>query len=159
MSDTAIKEFYRKHATKTKVTARILKIASFIPGLIPGKKVLDVGCGSKVLTTCMQVYAYVTAIDIDEDIYKWDSGKKYDVVTCFDVLEHLPDVPRAIERLRYFCKEGGLILVNLPEHQDKSQPIDNLVALTDILNLGKLVYLENYKCTNIESYNFMVFER
>jgi len=154
-----IKEYYHAHAERKKISRRILKIISLIPELIQDKDVLDVGCGTKVLTTCMRVYAKsVVGIDIDDDLYVWDDGHKYEVVCCFDVLEHVPDVPKAIERLKLFCKDGGLILVNQPENQHPLQPIDNIVPVESLLSLGKLVYLEHYDFLQLkEKYNFMVF--
>jgi len=156
-----IKEYYHEHAKRKKISARILKIISLVPDLIRRKEVLDVGCGTKVLTTCMRVYAKsVTGIDIDEDLYTWDDGKEYEVVCCFDVLEHVPDVPKALERLKKFCKKGGLILINQPENQHPLQPIDNIVPIESLIGLGKLVYLEYYAFNELkEAYNFMVFVR
>jgi len=153
-----IKEYYHDHAQRKKISARILKIISLIPSLITNKKVLDVGTGNKIITTCMKVYADVTGIDIDEDLYVWDDGNEYDVVCCFDVLEHVPDVPKALEKLKKFCKKGGLIIVNQPECQHPLQPIDNLVPIESLFGLGKLVYLEHYSFAHLkEAYNFMVF--
>lgn len=158
-SQIYIKDFYHKHSKKHKITARILTIVSYLPSFIIGKKILDVGCGNELLTTCMKVYADVDGIDIDEDILKYESDIKYDVVTCFDVFEHLTDVPKAIEQVKKLCKPGGLILVNQPEQQDPKQPIDNLVTLRELMDLGKLVFLDNYSVFKNESYFFMVFVR
>jgi SAM-dependent methyltransferase len=160
-SEPKVKEFYRKRAERKNLSARMLKIVSLVPKYITGRNVLDAGSGNLVITTCMDVYSYVTAIDIEDNIYEYEpkDNKKFDVVCCFDVLEHLPDVPLALERLKHFCKDGGLILVNIPEQKDNKQPIDNLVEIKDLLGLGKLIYLERYVCYVNESYNFMVFIR
>ena len=126
---------------------------------IIGKSVIDVGCGNKFITKCMSVYATVKGIDIDEDIFKYQNNDVYDVVTCFDVLEHVDGVYKALENIKYLCKIGGIIIINQPEQRDESQPIDNIVSLNILMKLGKLIYLENYAFSPKESYNFMVFSK
>jgi len=155
-----VKEYYHEHSNRQKVSARILKIINFIPNYIAGRTVLDVGCGNQLITTCMKVFAKsVKGIDIDDDIYTYKSDVQYDVVTCFDVFEHLHNVPAAIEQVKKFCKPGGFILVNQPELQHPTQPIDNIVPIEALFGLGKLVYLEHYVFSQlIERYNFMVFQ-
>jgi len=161
LSTAEVKEFYKNHSQRKVLSPRMLKIASYFPNyLYGGKKILDVGCGNKILTTFMSVYsAEVDAIDIEEDILTYESNVKYDVVACFDLFEHLTDVPRAVQQVVKLCKPGGLILVNLPLYQDKSQPIDNLVHKESLSGLGELVFLERYGFSENEMYNFMVFER
>jgi len=155
-----VKEYYHKHSQVKKISARILRILHYVPKYVINKDILDVGCGNRIITTCMSVYGNVTGIDIDDDVYEYKTDKKYDVVCCFDVFEHLPDVSKAIEKVRGFCKPGGLILVNQPEVQHPIQPIDNLVPIDSLFGLGKLVFLENYAFAHLgEVYNFMVFVR
>ncbi len=107
----------------------------------------------------MGVYANVKGIDIDEDITIYKEDKKYMVVTCFDVLEHVEDLHKAIDNIKALCHDGGLIIINQPEQEDKTQPIDRVVPLDILLHIGKLVYLENYRFSINESYNFMVFKK
>ena len=158
-SSSSIKEFYHNHAKDLKVSGRILKIISLIPKWVQGMSVLDVGCGTRLITSCMGVYANVKGIDIDEDITIYKEDKKYMVVTCFDVLEHVEDLHKAIDNIKALCHDGGLIIINQPEQEDKTQPIDRVVPLDILLHIGKLVYLENYRFSINESYNFMVFKK
>lgn len=130
-----------------------------VPPLIHKKSVIDVGCGNRLLTTCMSVYAQVKGIDIDDDICSYTYPHTFDVVTCFDVLEHVEDLNKAKLNIYDLCRYGGLIIVNQPEQCDKSQPIDNQVELKDLEDLGKLIYLEHYQVGVNESYNFMVFRK
>jgi len=158
-SSDYIKDYYRKRSKKMKVSARHLKILSLVPPLIANRSVLDVGCGNRFITTCMSIYApSIKGIDIDDDILTYKSDVQYDVVTCFDVFEHLTNLQKALDNIKNLCKANGLIIVNQPEMIDKKQPIDNIVPIEKLMCLGKLVYLENYRFSKQEFYNFMVFQ-
>ena len=157
-SQNSIKEFYKKHSQELRFSHRIFKILSLIPSWVYQKTVLDVGCGNCFITKAMNVYGTVTGIDIEGDICTYKSDIKYDVVTCFDVLEHVENFYEAVVNILDLCKPGGLVIVNQPEHTDSSQPIDNLVTLGSLMHFGKPIYLENYQSGKNESYNFIVFK-
>ena len=95
--------------------------------------VLDVGCGGGLLAEAMaQRGARVTGVDrspkalsvarlhaeqagVDVDYQENDAEtwaqthqQTYDVVTCLEVLEHVPDVPRAVAACAAMLKPGGL---------------------------------------------------
>ena len=157
-SQTSTKEFYRKHSEQIRLTPRVLKIIGSIPQWILNRSVLDVGCGNGFITKCMSVYADVKGIDIEDDIQTYTEDNQYDVVTCFDVLEHIENRCSALYNIQNLCKKGGLIIVNQPEQTDPTQPFDKIVTPKCLEVLGKLIYLENYQVGKNESYNFMVFK-
>lgn len=47
---------------------------------------------------------------LDEADIKW-SGREYDLVTAFDVMEHLGDVRQGLRNIKQFLKPGGLALI------------------------------------------------
>ncbi|WP_323844661.1 bifunctional 2-polyprenyl-6-hydroxyphenol methylase/3-demethylubiquinol 3-O-methyltransferase UbiG [Microbulbifer magnicolonia] len=99
---------------------------------VAGKKLLDVGCGGGILTEAMaQRGAEVTGIDMGEaplnvaKLHALESGVKvdyrripveelareqpasFDIVTCLEMLEHVPDPASVIRACADLVKPGG----------------------------------------------------
>jgi 2-polyprenyl-6-hydroxyphenyl methylase/3-demethylubiquinone-9 3-methyltransferase len=99
---------------------------------LDGKRVLDVGCGGGILSEGMTARgAIVTGIDLADkplkvaELHLLESGRKveyrkmsaedmaleqpghYDIVTCCEVLEHVPDPASTVRACRQALKPGG----------------------------------------------------
>ncbi len=99
---------------------------------LAGKRVLDVGCGGGILSEAMAAHgADVTGIDLSEKALKvaqlhlLESGRQvayrkvavealareqagmYDVVTCMEVLEHVPDPGSQVAACAALLRPGG----------------------------------------------------
>lgn len=112
---------------------------------LSGKKVIDVGCGGGILSESMaQRGAEVTGIDMGEAplavarIHAEKSGVtvnyrhstaeqmaeenpgRYDVVTCLEMLEHVPDPSSVIEACSKLVKPGGHVFFSTINRNPKS---------------------------------------
>lgn len=102
-----------------------------------GKNILDVGCGGGILAESMaQRGATVSAIDMGEEqiqvakLHALESGvqlnyqqttaeahaeehqQSYDVITCMEMLEHVPDPSSVIAACTSMLKPGGKLFVS-----------------------------------------------
>lgn len=120
---------------------------NYIDSLAPlaGKKVLDVGCGGGILSEAMaQRGADVTGIDMGEanlttaKLHALESGVKvdyqciavetlaaqqpesFDVVTCLEMLEHVPDPASIIRSCHKLVKPGGQVFFSTINRSPKS---------------------------------------
>ncbi|CAM5310697.1 bifunctional 2-polyprenyl-6-hydroxyphenol methylase/3-demethylubiquinol 3-O-methyltransferase UbiG [Thauera mechernichensis] len=112
---------------------------------LAGKKVLDVGCGGGILAESMSaVGADVTGIDLSEKalsvarLHLFESGHKvdyrlvsaeafadenpaaFDVVTCMEMLEHVPDPASTIAACARLVKPGGHVFFSTLNRNLKS---------------------------------------
>ena len=102
-----------------------------------GKRVLDVGCGGGLLSEAMaRAGATVTGIDLAPltievaELHALDSGLpvryvrqaaemhalehagEYDVITCMEMLEHVPDPAGVLRALHTLVKPGGRVFLS-----------------------------------------------
>jgi len=112
---------------------------------ISGKKVLDVGCGGGILTESMSKEgALVTGIDLSTkalkvaELHQLESGvsvryqsisaedlarnepESFDVVTCMEMLEHVPNPASVVQACANLCKPGGTIFFSTLNRNPKS---------------------------------------
>ena len=120
---------------------------NYIDGVaaISGKKVLDVGCGGGILAESMAVRgADVTGIDLAEKplkvakLHLLETGHKvdyrliaaedlaaqqpeqFDVVTCMEMLEHVPDPASIVRACAQLVKPGGYLFFSTISRNPKS---------------------------------------
>ncbi|MGL1833278.1 bifunctional 2-polyprenyl-6-hydroxyphenol methylase/3-demethylubiquinol 3-O-methyltransferase UbiG [Rhodocyclaceae bacterium SMB388] len=112
---------------------------------LAGKQVLDVGCGGGILSESMAALdAEVTGIDLSEKalgvarLHLFESGLKvdyhhvsaeafadehaarFDVVTCMELLEHVPDPSSTVRACAKLVKPGGHVFFSTLNRNLKS---------------------------------------
>ena len=112
---------------------------------LEGLKVLDVGCGGGLLTEAMAALgASVTGIDLGDAplavarLHLHESGlgidyrkisaedlaaevqNEFDVVTCLEMLEHVPDPSAVVRACAMLCKPGGHLYFSTINRNPKS---------------------------------------
>jgi 2-polyprenyl-6-hydroxyphenyl methylase/3-demethylubiquinone-9 3-methyltransferase len=112
---------------------------------LAGKTVLDIGCGGGILAESMaKKGADVTGIDLSEkalkvaDLHSLESGvrvryekiaaedlavrepARYDVVTCMEMLEHVPDPASIVRACADLVKPGGHVFFSTINRNPKS---------------------------------------
>jgi len=119
----------------------------FIDGIasLQGKRVLDVGCGGGILSESMsQQGAQVVGIDLGEkalkvaQLHSLESGvqvdyrlvaverlaaespESFDVVTCMEMLEHVPDPAAIVAACSRLVKPGGTVFFSTINRNPKA---------------------------------------
>jgi len=118
-----------------------------------GQRVLEVGAGTGNLTQFLRDRDVVVATDVDPayvellrrrfehsanvDVALFDlaspvppelTGRRFDTIICLNVLEHVEDDRRAVERMRDLLQPGGRLLLLVPAHQALYGTIDEAIG-------------------------------
>lgn len=107
--------------------------AKFVRNYVRNNSVIDFGCGSGgFLHNIMDIASSVAGIELErekreflknEGITCYESidvlpDEKFDVITLFHVLEHLPDPVAILDKLKSHLNDGGKIIIETPNADD-----------------------------------------
>lgn len=133
--DEIVTIYKELHKGREKLDKRFKKFFERHPSLY-NKKILDLGCGDGVFIEALTPNNELYGVDIDKrsievarqrglkNLYNMDVeefinyakeiGLRFDLITMFDLLEHLTDPKKVLEKLKSILKPSGLIVGTLP---------------------------------------------
>jgi len=108
----------------------------FARGFADGRRVLDIACGAGYgsLMLAEAGAVKVTGVDLNQDVVAYarehysadnldfaqgdvcafgETGA-FDLITCFETIEHVPDHRAALDNLRRVVEPGGMLIVSSP---------------------------------------------
>jgi 2-polyprenyl-6-hydroxyphenyl methylase/3-demethylubiquinone-9 3-methyltransferase len=134
-------EFRPLHEINPLRLAHIERLA----GGIAGKRIVDVGCGGGILAEAMAAKgATVTGIDLADKplkvatLHRMETGSAvdyrlvsaealaeespgaFDIVTCMEMLEHVPEPPSTVRACARLVKPGGMVFFSTINRNAKS---------------------------------------
>lgn len=83
------------------------------------------------------------------NIFKFHPLKKYDVTFCFEVLEHVKEDAKAMQKIFYFLKPGGTFIMSVPAHMA-------LWANVDVIKGHFRRYEREELCTKLKKAGFKI---
>lgn len=147
---------------------------------LAGKKVLDVGCGGGILSEAMaRRGAKVTGIDLGEaplgvarlhaeeqgvtidyrnisvEALADEQAGQYDVVTCMEMLEHVPDPASVVRACAALVRQGGYVFFSTLNRTPKSYAFAILGAeyVLKLLPRGTHDYAKFIRPSEMASWN------
>ena len=105
---------------------------------------LNVGAATGTTSDMLMEFGEVMSIEYDEECCRFTQGflqtpiiqgsildlpfedNQYDLLTAFDVIEHVEDHQKAVEELWRVCKPGGHIAITVPAYQFLWGPHDEI---------------------------------
>lgn len=136
--DSIASQYVKKDIFPPSRAARRLRVKQTVSGIgdPAPSDILEIGCGAGYASEYLKgLYKSFTGIDfsgalidlagsihkgpdvefLKADLYKFESGKKFDLIILIGVLHHMVDIPLALKVCRGLLKPGGVIVVNEPQ--------------------------------------------
>lgn len=174
-------EGIRQHESHEKSTVK--EILTFFSKYIKkNSSILDIGCATGSLLSKIKQKGYKNIFGIDPapkckqiakknyqidikttDLDHFNSKKKYDFIILSQVLEHLTDIRKSINRINFLLKDTGYVFIGVPDagsfYTDFKEPFGefstehiNFFSKSSLYRL-----MENYTCHLMKTSNSAIY--
>ncbi len=152
-------------------SARRAIVRDFLRAHLPAaekRHILDVGCGTGGMLPLLAEFGEVTGLDAADDALAYAKdrapnarllkgvlpgglppGETFDLVTAFDVIEHIPDVVEALKAMHEVVAPGGRFVATVPAFMF-------LWSEHDVLNHHQRRYTDTLLRAHLEAAGFEV---
>jgi 2-polyprenyl-3-methyl-5-hydroxy-6-metoxy-1,4-benzoquinol methylase len=104
--------------------------------LVSGLDYSEIGC--KICEENLRMQGIHFDEIICKDIFKWDQGKKYDIIISFGVIEHFENPDEILKIIGLHLNDNGLIITVVPNLLGLSGKLTK-VFLPDVYNIHKII--------------------
>lgn len=132
------KKFVSQNKIRVKTFKNTLEIIDNRINL-SNKKILDIGSGGGAfLKACKDIKIQVEGIEPNKWLVKYakkkynvnisskkiyNIKKSFDVVSLFDVLEHIPNLQSTVNEITRLVKKNGHLIINVPDHDSLARKL------------------------------------
>ena len=107
--------FERENNMKLRINSTIKEIED----IVRNTNILDIGCsgmaqGKSMMNRLIELSERYIGIDKKENAEEFELNKKFEVITCFEVLEHLDNVGLCLNRVKEHLMEDGVFICSVP---------------------------------------------
>lgn len=141
-------------------------------------KILNAGAATGLTSVMLNEFGEVISLEYDRKTFEKLNQKKniravngsltqlefddntFDVICCFDVLEHIQDEAKALNEIYRCLKPGGLLILTVPAYMflwsSHDEEMHHFRRYTK-LGLNKTLNLNNFKNIRSTYFNFILF--
>jgi len=144
----------------------------------PGDQILDVGCGTGMMSRELMQYGQVWGLDNDSAALEYSRKKaegarfilgslpddmparRFKLITLLDVLEHIENDGEALQKLEQSLEGGGTLLITVPAYRFLWSSHDDINQHKRRYTIGELrekIEGANLKIKKISYYNTFLF--
>jgi 2-polyprenyl-3-methyl-5-hydroxy-6-metoxy-1,4-benzoquinol methylase len=116
--------------------------------LVSGLDYSEIGC--KICEENLKIQGIRFEEIICKDVFKWDSGKKYDIIISFGVIEHFENPEDILKIIHDHLSDDGLIVTIVPNLLGISGKLTKLF-LPDVYQIHKIISKESLYKLHSES--------